>query len=285
MSFRVGYPVGNTKDRDVLQWPTLLRGELVEFMTANNPGDDVGVLWPVSITLTQILALAWRVRTWRLTGSFGVTAGHDGGPSHLFAPQQASVVASIQACDINVFGITDELGLISDGSPSPLGFVGLRNAGIGRFNPISFTFEAQDDLDPGFPTQSGTNTNATLNIFLNGGNGYEAVIYDPGTKKFSPYIAVAMGGANILLYGVNVKPVAATSNGLLTVTPGIAPAFTVPLYASGNYNPGGSPPPGAYSFGSAEMSLTATQFWPYKTSTGLPVYNESTGAQINDPFS
>jgi hypothetical protein len=40
-----------------------------------------------------------------------------------------------------------------------------------------------------------------------------------------------------------------------------------------------------YFDSSVSIIATPTEFWPYKTSTGLPVYDTATGAQINDPLS
>lgn len=284
-SFRVPLTVGGKIVRHHQMWPTWLRADLVTFMAANHPGDDVGHLWRPNIALEQLLALSWRVRRWRLTGTFSVVAGNNSIPPG----SQASMAGAIVAADIQIFRsdntpIQNEVELIRSAAPVPRIWATPRNGGIGTFNPVSFTFSAKDDFDPFFPPQSGTNTMPEgIAIFRNGQIGYDAVIWDPTTKKFNPYLTVTLGGANILFYGVNVCPPSKTSNGTLTITPGVAPAFTVPLLSSGTYNPGGSPPSGNFSSGGATLALAAVKFWPYVNRLGDPVYNEDTGAQINDP--
>lgn len=283
MSDRVGYVSGNTNHRDHSQWPTYLRSELVAYMAANDPGVSVDQAWPVAISFDQMFALSWNVKKWRLSGVFEVTAGNTSSLPNREATMSGTIVDyDIQTVDDDANPLTRERQLCLTLSNGP--FVGLRNNGIGGSQSGTFTFTA-DDIAAGFHS-SGTNSNSEMVRIFRNEPGFYFMVYDPDEQTFNPYVTVGISGANILFYGVGVPPVGTTPNGTLTVNTGIAGSFTVPLYASGLYNPAGGLSSGNYSNGSATLSLVATEFWPYRNKADdAPIWDAADGSPINDPFS
>lgn len=71
-NFNVPYLVGDKYQRDHGYWPTVLRSEYLELVLGGT--DPVLVrlmngLYPIGLTLEQMMGLFWRVRTWKIAGA------------------------------------------------------------------------------------------------------------------------------------------------------------------------------------------------------------------------
>lgn len=107
-----------------------------------------------------------------------------------------------------------------------------------------------------------------------GANGQ--VLYDPTTRLWYPMM-YCVAGANISSFGSSAQTIKFN----LTDLP--AGSFNmmgkvVPLW----WNPAGS----TLTFTDMQVSgdVTPLEYWAFKNKAGLPVYDTTTGAQINDPF-
>jgi hypothetical protein len=284
MSDRVGYMVGDTKGRDHQMFPTILRSEILAKLgpDTNSQQDSI---WPVDISLAQIMALFWRVRKWSLTGSMSGSCTQD------FYSESAT--ATIAATDLfplkydpiagTITAITKEADLLYYAFGPWGGYYGLQFAGIGApYDPateiggitsswsISGTYSDSGScqVDLSFPS----------NLLL----------FDPVTKLFSlPFKPTGNpGGFGWFTWNSGYARLVSTfsrvgTSGGITIKPMIAPDFDVPMDAIITL----LPPVGTDSAAATcAFTLQATEFWAYQNSLGQPVYDTSSGAQINDPF-
>ena len=88
------------------------------------------------------------------------------------------------------------------------------------------------------------------------------------TDGNAPVTICYIFGEDIPLYGI------ASDSNSGTFGPNYIPPSPTPIYA--NYDA---------SVDIGEFTITANAYWPYATTGGDPVYNTSSGAVINDPFS
>lgn len=304
MSNQIAYLVGNTHRRDHLQWPTLTPAELASLGYTRS---DVG------LSLAQIMALAWRVKTFSLSGLCAVT-----GQGIVNFDSQRNVTAS---SSFSFGGLTmpvyksptdvataevDLIGTVAQSQDYGAGlhYIGLRNYGFfkttpGIFAPPSTQFFVIDHwansyfctppsaCDPPSGSDSG-NTSTVLQLLFNiFGNetDKEYVSFTSGTNLFRPFVTAAgmlfsTGGLVVSFFIPNNS---ANGNGSLTIDLGAAaPPIIYPMQIT-CFLP--EAPTTNISGTAVSMTLTATEFWPYKNSAGDPIYNSLTGAQLVDPFS
>jgi hypothetical protein len=308
MGFNTPYIVGNTLNRDHQHWPTvspalattiLSQGNLLEpFQTGERP----------ACTLAQILALVWRVKEWHFSGTWSAS-GHDGFGSQTFS---STIDNSIQSKAIFKTAYPEELGgvsatihdvvfepfLASEGlfssilSPTSVHYyltdyaVPRRNYGLispvaGPIQPVSylkttrspggagkaffFLFGDARFDDPFTPGPIGANP-----------RGLDIVTF--AADVFGPMLVFhesATAGTIIFTCQTPFSPL--VSNATLTVVPGaaVAATFTAPLIISVGT-------PAILDSHTSSLTMTAAKFWPYQNSLGQPVYDETTGDQIND---
>lgn len=307
MSDLVRYPVGNTIDRDHINWPTLLRSEIATVIGALTT-DEKDRKWPVDVTLAQVMALCWRVKKWKFNGAVSVAMDYS------FSGTSFSTVAtsSIADCDLyplngNTFAApTREQDLVgvqfSNAYPK---YQALVNGGIGAPDgsaPISaWTVNSTGDIvvnESGSTPASGVGALAPA-IFG------DFVLYDDGTKLFappfsgvgalvpnsptpspSPFFSLSIGfNRNPSTVSSGTGPLLLKAPATLTIIPHITDSFDVPMELQ--WRLVGEDPGSVVSggIGTGTFILEATEFWPYENSLHLPVWNSADGSSVNDPFS
>lgn len=265
--------MGRKLRRDHIPWATLTPAELAAF----------GYLRTTGVDLATILALVWRVRTWKISGSASVsgTTTFLGVTSNVTSsfdiPEHQMPLKTIALIDPDA---TVEQQIVGVPSVSQNNLRGLRSGGfIGHLSqdvPETSTLDADDGTHEGGTTSQLLETNDRL---LGHVPDFELVSVDAGTGLFYPKI-----DSEVLMRGrfcqVRTKVVSAGSNGTLTVIPGIVPTITFPLAVT-------MPIIGTFeattTSGSVSMTMTAIKFWQYRNRLGQFVYDEDSGAQINDP--
>jgi hypothetical protein len=141
----------------------------------------------------------------------------------------------------------------------------------------------------------------------------DQVLFDTTSKKFSPSIYLSLGlapyftdggghFANLVEFSTLAQNAGIPSGTVWTPTPNrvehypdtsigtfaILDAPTMPVYINRHvaFDLAGVPVAVAASSGfTSSLLLTASEYWPYQNSLGLPVYDTATGAQLVDPFS
>lgn len=292
MSASVSYAAGDTAGRDHIQWPTILRSEIPD-----RAGTDPSLYdetWPVDINLVQAMALAWRVKEWRFSGTCNVTLVYDFGLDH------SEISGDIDVPDSSLFNLLDGVKCTRE-----------RDL-VGRLFPVSpyspLVNDGTGGEDGALPIANWTTTNPTNDLggnFSGSGNldprfwGFFA-LFDPDTGLFSPNFS----GPNALIpFGVTSNqllvsavfkrdpsellavtgPALLKAPGTMTVIPGIAPSFDVPMEIQWRLigEDTGSIITGT---GECDFTLEAVSFWPYEDSQHLPVWDSATGAQLRNPF-
>lgn len=286
MSDKVAFAVGNTLGRSHVNWPTQLHSQV----EANNPG-EIDTLWQKKVNLSTIIALVWRVKTWKFGGEFSYSASGAGGA------QIHTIDATIDEEEIDVplrksidplITATRERDIVGNAE----GFDGytLANAGHYYFSadaPVSYSGTGGFG-SPWSSEDSGANPfQIRVQLFAPGA----VIIWDPSDQTFQPYV-IASGAftrANFgLTFGAQRSQVPSTTTatgiiiGELLVRPLIVPDFTIPLAIRGFQSGVGGP---FLHSGSIALTLEATEFWPFANSLGAPVYNSASGAQLVSPFS
>lgn len=279
---------GNTRGRDHIQWPTILREE-IDTRVPGLTDDQKDATWPVDVTLAQIMALCWRVRRWELSGSIAVskTIVQPGGMLPDIVTTQIGT-ATLSPAELytmlNGVEASRERALVGkifaeDDSP----YKCLVNDGIGNVagDEIESDWEQSGDLG----ILSGTSL-LTMAVLGTPTGGYQ--LFDEDTGKFSPacYGFARVGsfpgeigtliptgsalGASVFFSRDNSSVLSGPTPLLLhvpiqmTVSPGIAPPFNIPMQLSWRFigEPLGATASGA---GSGAFTLTATEFWPYSS--------------------
>lgn len=297
--FNVPYLVGNTFNRDHVQWPTILRNEIDDV----HPGltdDEKDAIWPVDVTLQQILSLCWRVRKWDFSGSVAVSVGTSyPNPPAPDIVNNASGTATVDATEIvNILnGVEatrerDLVGRVWDDTTNALTrfYKNLVSDGLSFVEgnvPVSdwTTTSSISGDDSGF-----------LSAEFQALSDYH--LFDEDTEQFGP----PFNGPGVLIAGSSSDLIASARffrnpdtvlSGptptllkfpiVMTVIPGIAPSFNVPMELSWRFS---GEPPGGTTSGTASGSFTlqATEFWPYSNTLGQSVYDDGSGEQIADPF-
>lgn len=237
------------------------------------------------------MAVSWRVKLWKFTGTANATIVYTNSPSppDTFTGEAELIENFLYALSLPGVAATLERDLVSRVfNPT---YQALVNYGVSPINgsPIMTNWETHSD----FLNQSGTASTDGISMFN------QFVLWDPSTNTFG-LPAVGMGNLIkptvtaliTIAAGVFRNPVTVTSGtgaffiqgpGTLTVKSLVASDFVIPMQVSSRLN---GMDPASTSTGSATCALTleAVEFWPYADSQGLPVYDTATGAQLRNPF-
>jgi hypothetical protein len=121
-AFSLPFIVGNKLYEDHQHWPVMTRDDLKAIVTTDGtytPAQRVDQFWPVALTLDQMIALAWRVKRWKLTGSYsaavtGFTYPHgdaSGGAVTvtLDDPMPDEIVASVDSTGTVVYPVIEPM--------------------------------------------------------------------------------------------------------------------------------------------------------------------------------
>lgn len=295
MSDRLRYPVGNTNGRDHIYYPILTPAEAL----ANSLSPRF-----LSVNLATMMALAWRVKTWRIAafdvaatlhGDFPEAGGGGGSTDEIittaFTVPQFDIPngAVLERGLINTFFLT--FGSGTRGGLRNAGWSGNSGSTVSETTTITFNSTPPEDFDPPSGSASGTfdSVGAAGSTVQIGTGGFNGVFFDPVTKLFYPEIN--FGSSIILHYGGALSfsgsvDQVSSSGGFLTVDPVVVPTFQLPLQIAGHINPfrGMFAPTDITSAGISPV-MTAQEFWPYANSVGDPIYDTADGSVINDPFS
>jgi hypothetical protein len=277
MSDRVLYPVGNTKIRNYIYQPTMLRADLDAFLTAISYPVTASVLCPTGLTLDQIMALSWRISKWTLSGNIAIAYP---GFYTISGPVTGVCLDPIANRDRDIVRVFRDGTSTLTTPPTRLGPPSLGNGG--NLVIVSGGTMTWISIPPTFTDTDTLEGSMTLLLINDGIIGLQPVIYDPDTELFYPPIDVNFGAFPFSLdHKLNIRtagwlPAPRTAS-TLTIDPVIAPSFTIPIEFKIT--------PAAPSITTNTMTLTATEFLAYSTKSGAPVYDTVTGTQINDPFS
>jgi len=161
-------------------------------------------------------------------------------------------------------------------------------------NAIAYSYNFTEPYNHTKFGESGSGTTGILRFTLLAGY----TIYDPVLKLFYPpiqlittlpYARTGRPGVAFYLLPQSPSPVPPGYNpdvlcGTFSlVLPADAGTITCTIARDRGPiwpGPGTAPLP----TGSFSLTMTATKFWPYKNSLGQPVYDATSGAQINNPF-
>lgn len=275
MSFVVPYLVGSILGRSHIYWPTILRSEITHYTGLTPTTQEADSIWPVDVDIYQMMALAWRVKRWKLTGSGSVSdTTTSPGPVVTTGVGSFTVEAFLSMARTILDAETREIEIIE----SAIGGFGPFDNLLGNygtvFMPRDQVYSTWDALLNGITPQNGTiaaNPPANIGFYT---PIYTDVLFDPVTSMFSPsfagpgpLIAASFLGASAqtqknpltVLSGSGVGALKAP--GTLTVIPGIADSFDIPLQLQWGLGHGvGSTWIGA---GSATFTLEADEYWPF----------------------
>lgn len=315
--FNVPQIIGATFRRDHIFWPTLSASQTLAKQDQGEMFFPAKTAHRPECTVKQMMAVVGRVKEWSFSGAWSATASYLGGG---FVPVVSSTFDNSPPLIMQtatVFPeenylirhpVTEELKLssqypLSSGQVSPRYiadfFRPLRNLGFISSIPISpqnatnsrkswtYKMAKVSDYVPG----SGPGIS---NVFLlvsehynfdgiivsssvgSRALGVDLVVYE-GTK-FYPFFyfndGVEVGAGTVgCITSFDSQP----NQGVFTIDPVVAPSFTAPLLFTASNG-------GTVTAFNSTMKITASKFFTYKNRLGQPVYNETTGAQINDPF-
>lgn len=282
VSDHVLYMAGDTGGRDHIQFPTILRDRIEEVRNGIPLTDDEkDANWPVDVTLAQIMALCWRVRRWDFSGSVNVsvTTRYPNPPAGDIVSTAAGT-ATVDATemvtllnDIEAVRERDLVGKVFDDETNDRtkAYQNLINDGISFVTgnaPVS-DWSATGD----FGSDSGFRSLAfvALNTFMS----YH--LFDEDTEKFAPPFGgpgalIAASSTDLIASARFFRNPATVLSGptptllktpiAMTVIPGIAPSFDVPMELAWRL---AAEIPGGTTDGTASgaFTLQATEFWPY----------------------
>lgn len=275
-AFRVPFLVGNQHPRD----------HTSSGFSDAFPGEDP------HINLASIMAIAWRVREFTFSGSFSGSATQN---MHLSASPSTTWTTAY------AFSATV--------SPTILPV---------RFNLPAFSGPAVNEIDMTFAYNGWARDGSNVQPVANGtwsmdtaGNpplrgpthlsgsfarGVGLIISAIGDYDTNPGVIAApfipdlscnnSDGSGSLVHWL-ISADLTGGSGFFTIDPVIAPSFHTPMRLTVT---GGTVSPGEVqdSFsgsGTCSFSAVASRFWPFANSNGDPIYDETTGAQLRDPFS
>lgn len=309
MSDRVGYIAGNTVGRSHINWPTIIALERESVALVDPLNFDT--TWPVDITLAQAMALAWRVKKWRLSGTWEMNLSYE---ETLFATNLSasgefdadfSEIPLLTDSSTEATREADIVGKVFFQSP----YAALVSQGFGRLEgqEIVSNWENEGSYGFGSPPDPGDTSFSRSGSTPQGTDGKLSFsftagfwVFDPNTGLFSPPFGVigrviddpgipAFFGAiefhrNPVTELSGTGPTVIKAPGTMTVKPGIAGDFVIPLQLGWRLA-GEAVSSSSSGTGSAEFELEAIEFWPFANSENLPVYDSSTGAELRSPFS
>lgn len=312
MSDRVRYLAGNTIGRDHPQWPNVLLSELPTLF----PGitaDEIDQTWPADVTLAQEMALCWRVKKWRLTGSFEVTINYfdPSGPTQTIIGSgegefAADTFLSVLSEDLilgEIEAVTESDLVKTQFGAAP--YAPLVNNGTGHLVDNSPVLDWEIDFStPAASTSGSTPPSGAGALTIKFLGGFH--LFDTGTSLFSPIFTSGLGNVIDVPQGggftpgllVNVRynrnpqtvlsgtgPLLLKAPGTLTIKPLITADIAVPLEISWRL-PAEAVGSVISGTASGDFVLEAEEFWTYENSLGQPVWNSVTGEPINGgPFS
>lgn len=266
MSFRVACVAGNTIHVDHTQYGT------VPF--SFRPTDDSRTIWPVGFSLEEIMKLAWRVRKWKITGTaswnFTDNSGSDGD----------TIIYDESAQDPDPFppfdgeehlprkkwdeeASPDERFLVVSYGPSARYIATPRVGGSWRLIGSFLSF-------------------ATSNVSLQ----FPSMYYKSDEELFWPFIEFEINmaahppRASMTSNLTSISSVGVQGRGSPVGTLNILGREII-LYSASQLT--GWPNSGLLTMSGA-FTMEPKTWWPYANSQGNPVYDEDSGAQINDPF-
>jgi hypothetical protein len=242
------------------------------------------------------MATLWRVKTWALSGGGTLHFEGDqsiGGP-HLTMNATLSFSGTVPMVYYDgaaYVTATDERQIIANFDASYL--PALMNAGFylnavaGSSGTVVYT-ATKVSGDPAVDYSISGSHSLPLYLVLMGLSNqtlFAPVQYfDSTTKLFSPSLIfeaiLSFFDHSSWSFLVENRAGLAVA-GSLTINPLIAPSLVSPV--RGNLQSASATLNNSQSGGLA-MTMTATEFWPFKNRLGQPVYDTATGAQVNDPF-
>lgn len=302
MNFAVAQMVGDKFARDHQYWPTILRSEIPSLSAAPDPS-TYDTIWPVDITLDQLLALALRARNYDFSGnctvSKSITDSITTTQSGVANIAETQLTVLKQKPDFSLIGAEKETDIIA--RPIEIGykstsFKGLANYSIGAPTgdaPRS-VWSTSGDIGNFNGTTPASGVGAINPIIFSG----FPVLYNPATQKFSPPfnpIGIMIPATGQILVSVafnrhpqtilsGTAPLLLRKPGVMSVVlGGIADDFDVPVELQWRFQ---FEFPGSHvsGTGDCDFTLEATDWWPFRNSLGQLVYNASDGQQIADPF-
>lgn len=307
----VPYGVGGSDARrDHIYLPKLTRSQMEAIVNVEDPGLDTDAAWAVELSLAQMLAIFWRVRKWRWSGTWSATATADDGPQVGKTSSMSSTITqtptpSVLVREGGVAGGTliippndKEFLLVSHNINSlrtpprygtDLPYSTLRSFGpTDTANPgINMSYTADDNSTDVTPPGHITGNDAFTSAFsMNGfAKGVDIVVWTGA--KFVPYANLGSMARTTfhLVAGARTTPppsVPVVGTGTITVDPVIAPSFDLSVYLTAIFTGASS----ATASASLTFSLTAIEFHPFVNRLGQAIYDTSTGAQVSgvDPF-
>jgi len=317
MGKKIPVLIGNIRYRDHQLWPTV---DPTVFAAVRTRGVTpiAAVEWNASLTLAQLMAVTWRVRAWELTGQWSAASTDGTNTKSAVVTLLNTPVTAGWLWVENDFAtyhgpITDEIDKMREAfSPvdhtTPLY---MNDVGIitGNHMPLH-DFALVPNITPPNPTvpfptitmhgafvfNGAPSATDESNIFLKFMRDFDASsnpFYtwqnqgadmieffddaDPTLIRFSPRISCTANAVfatnNQFFLGPSNSP-----NANIVIDPVVSAPFNLPVQIGD--------PNIIYSLTShaCTLKLTATAFFPFSDSQGNPVYDATTGAQLNDPL-
>lgn len=301
MNQRVGYAAGNIAGRDHIYWPRITPEQLL--LLGANPRT-------VGCNLDTIMALAWRVRHFSLSGTGEVTVHYrtNNGvlpyqdtvrtlnwtiPPSIFSPMIISF-PNINEPVTEAEAAQTELDILKhyDEATFPLGLQFLHNYGfLGRsYENVNFSGSTYSEFinppdppivitDETYSSEPSSNQATEFSVF--GSNPDEtAVVFNsnlfyPDVKLLSEMNAGVGNGSDVsgsVVYSGG-------TDGTFTLNPVIAPPMVFGIKADAFFAVGGVEVVSLE--GDFDIVATAVKYWQYANSRGLPIYDENSGGLIS----
>ncbi|HEY2681621.1 MAG TPA: hypothetical protein VGI59_09900 [Candidatus Udaeobacter sp.] len=308
---RIAYPVGNTSVRDRAYWPTVLRSQITVADIGEDPNNLINHEYPASFTPLQYMKMCWRIREWDFSLDADLSRIKEATVvlhATLNIPFGSGIKFGFYAATDPFFAqgfVTRESQLLgAPDPPIPGDFLifpahlmenGLRNRGVavGNYDHAAAAFlpgflEAAalfPFFSPGDPPVTKAPTGSLLSADIGLFSMQRPAIWDPVAQLFYPVIDIETSyqvsfigaGPQTWLWqaqaaaGAHFNAGLSYADGDLTLDFGDS-TVVIPLKVADA------------DTGHFHLKLKPSRWWPYSTSDGLPVYDETSGAVINDPF-
>jgi hypothetical protein len=306
---KIAYLVGDTPVRDRAYWPTVLRDEIEVADIGDDPNDLINHEYPIGLTPIQYMQMCWRVREW----DFSIDADLSRIKEDTVVLHATLNIAFGSGITFGFYGADDPdfaLGFITDeskllGAPDPpidgdfftfpdhLMENGLRNRGVqpGDYDQEAFPpgfLEAAalfPFFSPGDPPVTKPPTGSLLSADIGLFSMQRPAIWDPINQLFYPVIDIETSyqvsfigaGPQTWLWqaqaaaGAHFNAGLSYTDGDLTIDFGDS-QIVIPLKVSDA------------DTGHFHLKIKPSRYWAYADSNGLPVYDETSGEQLHDPF-
>lgn len=261
---RLPYLAGNKRDVDHEFWKLVTQAGGMPDRSSNRPA---------GVSSDTYLKWVWRVKSWKLSGNLSFFLDGE------FTPTTISFSLTDQTFSLQIApGTTpaaSEKDIVHDfagtfsNSPRQL-------QNYGAILPITIFPVIATSSNPGVLVVS-AQAAVQANIFQ-----YENfTVHETGLDQYWPVLRLQVNSNVVVHYVASghefTIATAWNTGGVATGVVGgtglVMDGVTVPMYS--NY-----PQPPI----TADLVIAPTEFWEYRNSLGQPVYDASTGAQINDPF-